>query len=254
MNKKFTYVVPFYFGERMVTKRVPRYNDKLVQNKFYFVEKHIDFLNSYPNNDIEKVIFLVNQRPEDNVDEIKYFFASRVNIIKQKYKFVLTFRENKNISYGAWNDAICNDLQSESDESSYYFCLEDDYIPSTNTFAYPFIERCNEATSYVCCLARFDGSIVSSYASVSNGLFLKSSCKRVYENNGSVFALTNRNEYTYSDACNIQEIFYRLFLDMGYNITDISDLYYVPFFESDCAMIKKIGNVNGPSLIEPILI
>lgn len=247
----FTYIVPFYFGDRMVSQRVPEYKNLLSQNKFYFVEKHIEFLSSYPNDDLEKIIFLVNQRPEDDVNEIQSFFDLRTKELQERFDFVLTFRENRNISYGAWNDAICNDLQT-SGKSEYYFCLEDDYLPSTNNFIYPFIEKCNEATPYVCCKAVYDSYIT--YASVSNGLFLKSACKRVYEKNQCIFSLTNRSEYSYSDACSIQETFYRPFLEMGYDMIDILDNYFVPFFESDTGRIKKIGNENHPTLIEPILL
>lgn len=237
----------------MVSQRVPEYKNLLLQNKFYFAEKHIEFLSSYPNNDLEKIIFLVNQRPEDDVNEIQSFFDLKAKELKEKFDFTLTFRENKNISYGAWNDAICTDLQTTG-KSEYYFCLEDDYIPSKNNFIYPFIEKCNEKTPYVCCKAVYDNHSVGAYASVSNGLFLKSACENVYKKNQSVFSLTNKDEYSYSDACSIQETFYRLFLEMGYDIIDIFDRYFIPFFESDTGRIKKIGNENNPTLIEPILL
>lgn len=255
MSRQFAYIVPFYFGERMVTQRVQSYTECLSKNKFYFAEKQIEFLNSCQNKDLKKVIFLVNQRLEDDVDEIGSFFRENTKEISKKFNFSLIFRENKNVSYGAWNDAICSDIILNDEEIYYYFCLEDDYIPSKDDFVYPFIERCNEKTAYVCCKAVYDEHPhVSEYASVSNGLFLKSACKKVYEENKIVFSLTNKNQYTYSDACDNQVLFYRLFLQMGYRITDIADSYYVPFFESDNGMIKKIGAVDKETLIEPILL
>ena len=251
----FAYVVAFYFGERLATQRLPKYAEGLSKNKFYFAEKHIEFLNSYSGSDLKKVIFLINQRPEDDVEEIQSFFEKNTKEISSKFNYSFSFRENKDISYGAWNDAICKDLEINDEDIEYYFCLEDDYLPTRDTFVDPFIERCNEETPYVCCRAvHGEHSTISSYASISNGLFLRSACKKVYEANKTLFLLTNRNEYTYADACDNQVMFYKLFLDMGYSMSDIVDTYFVPFFEADTARIKEFGKEGGETLIEPILL
>lgn len=249
MNK-FTYIVMFYFGERIASKRLPRYTETLSQNKFYFAEKQIEFLKSISNQDLVKVIFVVNQRPEDDINEIQSFFDSRTKEIPAKVS--LLFRENKNISYGAWSDAICNDIETNDVESNYYFCLEDDYIPTSSDFVYPFMNKCNETTPYVCCKAVTD--VEYPYPSISNGLFLKDACKKVYEKYNFILSLTNSSEYSYSDACHNQYICYRAFLELGYNITDIENEYFFPFFESDSGRIKEFGNKNSRTLIEPILI
>lgn len=246
MNSKFTYVTCCYFGIRANQK----YNAQLEKNKFFFVEKHFEFLKSYKNNDIEKIIFVVNKTENDNIDEITSYFSKKSEEISDDIEFVLLFRDNKFFSYGAWNDAIVEDLEHEEDESSYYFCLEDDYIPSTNHFFQPFASRCNEKTPYVCSKAVINHSVYIDHPSMSVGMFLKSSCKNVYNKNKFVFLVDGNN--TYENAWRIQQTFYKSFLDMGYGITDILDSYSSPFLCSSTNEVKIFGKENAESLVEPI--
>lgn len=253
LNSKFTYIVPFYFGDRMATQYIPAYKQKMLEDKFYFAKKHIEFLENYSNNDLEKIIFVINQRDEDDVNEINEFFEKNTKIISSKTNLKLLFRDNVNISYGAWNDAICDDIENEDNQSLYYFCLEDDYIPTTFNFVYPFIERCNDKTPYVCCKAVFDDFYIA-YASISNGIFLKKSCEQVYQKNNFIFLLNPKDSNIYSNACYTQQTFYRPFLDMGYTMTDILDQYSAPFF---CSVSNKItihGQENLEALLRPITI
>lgn len=247
MISKFTYLVCFYFGPRGNTK----YNDILEQDKFFFVDRHLQFLKSYKNNDIEKIIFVINNTANNNVEEITSYLAEKTEEISDDIEFVLLFRDNKYFSYGAWNDAIIEDLQSECDESSYYFCLEDDYIPSSTNFLSPFIDRCTEQTPYVCCKAIIDHPDYIDHPSMSVGLHLKSACKNVYDKNKFVFLVDGDNSYP--NAWRVQQTFYKPFLDMGYGITDILDSYASPFLCSATNEIKMFGNENFEVLIEPIV-
>ena len=247
MTSKITYLVCCYFGPRSNVK----YNSILQENKFFFAEKHLEFLKSYKNNDIEKIIFVVNKTANDDVDEITSYFSEKIKEISDDIEFVLLFRDNRYFSYGAWNDAIVEDLQSENDESSYYFCLEEDYIPSSSDFLSPFIDRCNEQTPYVCCKAITNHLNYIDHPSISNGLYLKSSCKKVYDKNKFVFLVDGDNSY--QNAWRIQQTFYKPFLDMGYGITDILDSYSSPFLCSTTNEVKMFGNENSKVLIEPIV-
>lgn len=246
MTSKFTYLVCCYFGARANQK----YNSAMKENKFVLVEKHIEFLKSYSNDDIEKVIFVINKTENDDVDEITSYFSEKSEQILGDIEFVLLFRDNKFFSYGAWNDAIVEDLQSEDDESSYYFCLEDDYIPSSSNFLPPFIERCNEKTPYVCCKAVINHPGYIDHPSMSVGLYLKSSCKNVYDKNKFVFLVDGNNSY--ENAWRIQQTFYKPFIDMGYGITDILDSYSSPFLCSSTNEVKMFGEENSEVLVEPI--
>ena len=69
MTSKFNYLVSFYFGPR----NNKNYNARLEENKFFFAEKHIEFLENYSEKNIEKVIFVVNLTPKDSQEEIENF-------------------------------------------------------------------------------------------------------------------------------------------------------------------------------------
>lgn len=246
MNFKFTYLSCFYFGPRANAK----YNSFLKLNKFFFIDKHINFLKKYQHNNIEKIIFVVNQTPTDDIDEITSYISMRSEEIPDNIEFVLMFRDNKFFSYGAWNDAIVEDLQHENDESSYYFCLEDDYLPTNENFIFPFVEKCNQETPYVCSKAVVGHSDYRDHPSISNGLFLKSACKNVMTKYNSVFYVNGNT--TYENAWRIQQTFYNLFLDMGYEITDILDSHSSPFLCSVTNEIKMFGEEKYEALIGPI--
>lgn len=248
MTSKFTYLVCFYFGKRANQK----YNSELEKNKFFFVEKHFEFLKSYDNNNIEKVIFVINKTANDNTDEITSYFSEKSQEISDNIEIVLLIRENKFFSYGAWNDAIVEDIESGENESSYYFCLEDDYIPTSNNFLSPFIDRCNEKTPYVCCKAVTNNPDYFDHPSISVGLYLKLSCKNVYDQNKFVFLVGGDNSY--ENAWKIQQTFYKPFLDMGYGITDILDYYSSPFLCSSTNNVKMFGKENSEILVEPIVL
>ena len=114
MTSKFNYLVSFYFGPR----GNENYNKRLKDNKFFFAEKHIDFLKNYSKNNIEKVIFVVNLTPSDNQEEITNFFAENSSKISDDIEFDLIFRDNYGFSYAAWNEGIIEDLQKEDGKQS----------------------------------------------------------------------------------------------------------------------------------------
>lgn len=248
MTSKFTYLVCCYFGPRANQK----YNSILAENKFALIEKHLDFIKKYKKKDLVKVIFVVNQTKGDNVEEITSYFSKKSEEISDDIEFVLLFRENRFFSYGAWNDAIVEDLQGDIDNSSYYFCLEDDYIPSSNTFIKPFINKCSEETPYICSKAVVDHPEYPDHPSMSVGLFLKTACQNVYKKNNTVFLVDGDNSY--QNAWRIQQTFYMPFLEYGYGIADILDNYSFPFLCSSTNEIKIFGKEESEILIEPIVL
>ena len=245
-EQKYNYIVPFYFGSRMNRE----YSNKIKENKFFFAEKHTDFLKKYKKNNIEKVIFVVNMTAKDNLDEIQEFFSKNSEQISDKIEVNLLFRENEHFSYGAWNHAIIDDLNSKNQNSKYYFCFEEDYLPVDDDFSIPFIEKCNEDTPYICSKAVVNHSNYIDHPSISIGVFLKDACRKVYENNQYVFLLHGDNSYV--GAWNIQLTFYKPFLDMGYKIDDILNEYSFPFMCSDTNTIKYFGDPNNKTLIKPV--
>jgi hypothetical protein len=248
MTSKFNYLVSFYFGPR----GNENYNARLRQNKFFFAEKHIEFLENYSEKNIEKVIFVVNLTPKDSQEEITNFFAENSSKISDEIEFDLIFRDNYGFSYAAWNEGIIDDLQKESGEAEYYMCLEEDYMLKTDTSILPIIERCNEVTSYVACSAVVNHPDYPDHASFSEGMFYKESCRKVYEEKGSPFYIINGNN-DYPHAWKIQETFYKNFLDMGYKITDFLDGYSCDFLYTGSNELKTFGESNTEKLIVPIM-
>ena len=248
MTSKFNYLVSFYFGPR----GNENYNARLKDNKFFFAEKHIEFLENYSENNIEKVIFVVNLTPSDNQEEITNFFAENSSKISDDIEFDLIFRDNYGFSYAAWNEGIIDDLQKEEGEAEYYICLEEDYMLRTDTSILPIIERCNEVTSYVACSAVIDHPDYPDHASFSEGMFYKDSCRKVYEEKGNPFYIINGNN-DYPHAWKIQETFYKNFLDMGYKITDFLDGYSCDFLYTGSNEVKTFGESDTEKLIVPIM-
>ena len=62
MTSKFNYLVSFYFGPR----GNENYNARLKDNKFFFAEKHIDFLKNYSKNNIDALYRSRNYVEIDN--------------------------------------------------------------------------------------------------------------------------------------------------------------------------------------------
>lgn len=248
MSSKFNYLVSFYFG----TRGNSNYNNRLKENKFFFAEKHIEFLKNYSLKNIEKVIFVVNLTPKDNEEEITQFFSSSSSKISDDIEFVLIYRQNDGFSYGAWNEAIIDDLQKENEESEYYMCFEDDYILNDETSVLPILERCNEINSYVACMAVVDHPNYINHPAFSVGMFHKESCRKVFNEFGSPFFIMNGgNDYPHS--WKIQETFYKNFLDMGYQITDFLDEYSCDFLYTGTNEVKTFGKSDSKKLVVPIM-
>lgn len=248
MTSKFNYLVSFYFGLRGNEK----YNIQLKDNKFFFAEKHIEFLENYSEKNIEKVIFVVNLTSNDNQEEITNFFAENSSKISDDIEFNLIFRNNYGFSYAAWNEGIIDDLQKEDGEAEYYLCLEEDYMLRTDTSVLPMIKRCNEVTPYVACSAVIDHPNYIDHASFSVGIFHKDSCRKVYEEKGDPFYIIDGNN-DYSHAWKIQETFYKNFLEIGYKITDFLDEYSCDFLYTGSNEVKTFGDVNTEKLVVPIM-
>lgn len=248
MTSKFNYLVSFYFGPR----NNKNYNARLEENKFFFAEKHIEFLENYSEKNIEKVIFVVNLTPKDSQEEIENFFAENSCKISDDIEFDLIFRNNYGFSYAAWNEGIIDNLQIEGGEAEYYMCLEEDYILKTDKSVIPMIERCNEVTPYVACSSVIDHPNHIDHPNFSVGIFHKDSCRKVYEEKGNPFYIINGNN-DYPHSWKIQETFYKNFLDMQYKITDFLDEYSCDFLNTGSNEVITFGDVNSEKLVVPIM-
>ncbi len=246
MLSKVNYLVTFYFGSR----NNKDYNTEIGEGKFFFPEKHLEFLEKYPHDNIGKVIFVINMTPYDNQEEIENYFRENSSRISDDVEFRLLFRSNTEFCYGGWNDGIADDLDEDND-SEYYFCIEEDYILADYDSMFPMIERCKEDVAYVCSHSVNDHPNHIDHASHVEGVLSREACKKVYEKFGSpLYIIPGNNDYPH--AWRIQETFFKYHLEMGYKITDYLDEYSSNFLDTGSMSIRTFGDKETKRLIIPI--
>lgn len=246
MSSKVNYLVTFYFGSR----NNKDYTTKIGKGKFFFPEKHLEFLENYPHDNIAKVIFVINMTPYDNQEEIENYFRENSSRISDNIEFRLLFRNNTQFCYGGWNDGIADDIEEGSD-SEYYFCIEEDYILADYDSMFPMIERCKGDVAYVCSHSVNDHPNHIDHASHVEGILSREACKKVYEEFGSPFYMIDGNN-DYPHAWRIQETFFKYHLEMGYKITDYLDEYSSDFLNTGSMSIRTFGDKETKRLIIPI--
>ena len=233
---KINYIVAFYIGDRVHTG----YNTALKTNPLSMVEKHIESLR---NTDIDLVSFVFN------VDDY-----SMINVIEDLMKnydigfsHQCIFRNNTGGSYGAWNDVIKLNIN----DFDYFFLIEDDYIPVTDDFYNPFLERCSYKIPYVC------GFVDKSWTgivhpSVSNGILYADACKFVYNKYDNVFQIHDGNSISILHKNQME--FYDYFNREQFGITDILDEYSTPYMISNSQEIRVFGDCDNPVLLTPVIL
>ena len=257
----YDYIVSFYLGPRACQKTT----ESLRRDKFLFVKRHLDFLQSYTKEDMSSSIFIINIDKEKEEQEIR----GEIKNILKRYNIScsdlrILFRRNGGYSYGAWNDYITEDCRSKflkHQDKEYYFCIEDDCIPTDQDFFIPFAKKCNEKTPYVCCVIRPDDGDNKIYgespwprhAAISHGCFLKQSCLKIYKKYQSVFNIINAGDpRKHSLGCENQVYFYNYFFKEGFDMTSIASEHKIIYQETYVDQRVTYGNRNGKTLIIPI--
>lgn len=242
------YIVCFYFGKR----RTRLTNLLLQDNRYGLVKKHVEFLEKFKEDgELNKIIFVINGDSESDRKVVETILSKskleNYNIIK---------RANLDYSYGAWNTAIIENINSKA---THAVLIEDDYIPSHKSFHKYFLDLFDENTAYVC--QYYDTSNEIDHAAISNGIISYEKCKAVYEKNGTVLKLVgsqNSKEYTLDTAERNQCIFLEYFTkEFGYDIKDITKNHYSFYLEwvqsGESSNVRVYGNTSGIRLITPIL-
>lgn len=232
------YVAAFYIGPNRPTP----YVDAFQKDPLHFIRIHKDFLDTCNDTHIVGATFVV-------VDEITPEIKNQIKECTDQCKVPITilYRPNGGYSYGAWNEAIKRSIN----DYDYFFMIEDDYIPDDRDFYVPFVARITEDTPYVCGYVGIDQGVT--HAAHSNGIITKEACKKVLENNEDLFIFVNTDKL--EDGWESQRNFLSKFTDMGYNITDITDLYLTRHM-MDCYAnrIAEFGNPDSRCLIQPIVV
>lgn len=233
INNTLNYIIAFYLSDRM--SRL--YSDYTRKNKFYFLEKHIEFLNK--GTDIDLVTFVFNVDDFSVVDEI----AKKILTSNIQFKYEVVIRYNTGFSYGAWNEVINKNIK----KFDYYFISEDDYIPTIKNFYKPFIDKLSDNAPYV---AFMTSEEIKRHASFSIGVFKGDACCKVYEKYNKVFKIIETKEYR--DAYTNQIDFFDYFRDFDYTIENIIDEYKLPYMDSSKNSITYYGKKDNPVLFIPI--
>jgi hypothetical protein len=227
------YIACFFLGER---RNVLAEKEPLV-----LLNKHIGFLSKLPKNSkIKKAIFVLNSDSPNDLNQIEQDFVSLCEDGIKNIPIKILVRQNVDFSYGGWNDAIQQDIESKSN-IDYYFLIEDDYLPIKKNFCDAYLDFMKNKVAYVASYIDYSNEYHQSHLttlgiqeevyefipSISNGLLSASAARIVYKKYNTVFNLYQATNYDYAVANQIT--FLNYFLGIRYKIDDISSQYAVPF-------------------------
>jgi RimJ/RimL family protein N-acetyltransferase len=251
--EKFDYIVAFYLEQR----RNPLYKDLPKTDRYFFIEKHLEFLSKHHKNikNLNKVYLI------GNVDKVEEFLPIYKDITKLIKDYQLDdvvdcdIKPNAGLSYGAWEHTLIKNLSNP--KPKYAFLIEDDYVPTTPDFCDPFITKMKskENVGYVASL--YWSNVNHPHAAISNGLIDYDICVEIYKENNRVFNLTQTNTPGYADAGKNQVSFLDIITRKGYSVLDVADLCSIPFLDlglrNNKPSIVNYGDKNKKSVIEPII-
>lgn len=240
MEHKTNYIVVLYMGHRRTSN---------VSAPLVMLHKHLDFLqqNKIP---LQRVTVVVNCEQDADfaalADTITYYDNYYVDL-------KVRMRHNSGFSYGGWNDTI-NACIEEGDDFTEYFLIEDDYVPVVHDFLDIFRSRMIDNVAFVCQKVFYNTHGVYKHAAISNGLLAAPAALRSYNIYGS--ALSVLPAKTYADAEWNQVHFLELIQEVGFDMTDISDIASVEFLSRQNSGYVKIehGNATKPAVLEPIVV
>tara|TARA_B100001063_G_C16692280_1_gene517733 strand:+ start:105 stop:935 length:831 start_codon:yes stop_codon:yes gene_type:complete len=253
------YVVCCWFGPRGSKK----YSALIEGDKFYFINQHLEFLNTYSKGDIEKATFVVNSRPDEDTETVEKFFAEVK--LDSGIKVDYLFRDNKDSnglvrgSYGAWNDVMVKDITADTNIEK-FLMFEDDYILVNEDCVYPYIERCTKESPLVCSYVMKPNQWCIEHLSHATPVCVdKMIAKKIYDEYKEVlyFEQPNPSLSDYSNICNVQVYCQKHFTNKGYKLVDVLDEYSTgylycnqPGFSEELLVV--FGDSQNATLVIPI--
>ena len=229
------YVVSVFLGNRR--------NKNQNADPFYCVRKHLNFLAQNPWYTSTFVCNKFIPKIDDLLPKIaKEYDAPNLKII---------FRDNVDCSYGAWHQAVVENIHKELD---YHFLIEDDYIPANPWFLTPFLNKMSPNVHYVCSKLLEIPRAMQLHASVSNGLLSHALAQKVFEKHQKVFMLCgarrslNGLDYV---MCERNQIHFLDYFE-GTKLEEIADEYQVPFLMST-NWVRQLGSTAYAPIIPIIM-
>jgi len=236
----FDYIISCYFGSR----RSSMINAHLLKDNFYLINEHLKFLNEnlHTINDINNIIFTINGGSDVLVNDLKkitedYSFSNKI---------IIQSRVNSGYSYAAWNFALEDRLNNNTD-SDYAFLCEDDYVPCDANFYNIFIGYFKDDVAYVCQLYTTLDRKYQPHPAISNGFISYKTAREVYSEYNKIFDLNYDIGYKNAELNQINFLNYF----KNYRFLDITDNYFSRFLHLD--VIKTYGNENSKEIIKPII-
>tara|TARA_B100002019_G_scaffold69376_1_gene59707 strand:- start:38 stop:868 length:831 start_codon:yes stop_codon:yes gene_type:complete len=253
------YVVCCWLGPRGSKK----YSAFIESDKFYFINQHLDFLNTYSKDDIEKATFVINSRPDEDTEIVEKFFAEVK--LDSGIKVDYLFRDNKDSnglirgSYGAWNDAMVKDIIADTNIEK-FLLFEDDYILVDEDCVQPFSERCTEQNPFVCSYVMKPNQWCIAHPSHAGVMCLsKAVSKKLYDEYKEVlyFEPPNPSLPDYSNTCNVQVYCQKHFTNKGYGLVDVLDEYSTGYLYCNQPgygeeLLVVFGDSKNETLVIPI--
>lgn len=258
------YVVALYLGKR----RNGMVQECMDQDPFYLFKSHMLAIHRYKMEGIHKVTFVLNQ--SENVEAEEMFddiFQQYRNLCSNKNIEIELLRnpDNKHISYGAWHHAVLNGLSDE--RTKHFFLMEDDYVPCSDNFHHPYVDKSGPDISYVCQLwtppSPQPKTIHSGRVAITNGLLNADLSRKVFEKYGRCFMLDVTSDYghmsrsrTLDDVSKkyllsgpAQKNFVKLYQECNYRVVDLGPGWQQLFLNSRSVKVYGEGN---PATLYPI--
>lgn len=227
------YIVAFYLGDRGTLP----VNDYLQKDRYHYVKKHIEVLNSLELPHIHKATFIISEYQASIDSKVQ----DLVNNTPCKIPIEVYYRKNEGYSYAGWNEVITKSVNNNED-TDYYFLIEDDYIPHCNNFYEPFVNECKKNVAFVSQVWR------ENHAAVSNGLLSGVAARLIRKHYKQVFCINEKDDtYTAGVLNQIHFLDYAKKLNLSFSDVCKSSLQIF----LDRKDFTFWGNTKGKILIVP---
>lgn len=215
------YIVAIYTGKR----RNQVVNERLY-DPCYFAKKQLFGLETLNLPLITKATFVVSPSDDRTRDQQVVDYVNDIGKVKGIQLDSFIRKTNDFFSYGSWNDGI----QRNIDNDENLFLIEDDYFPCADEFYKPFVDRMEETNAAYVCQLWSDKFLTRACAAISNGLMNINAAREHYKRYKECLNLKGIKKNMGRNQGVVAQIeFLDKFIDMGFNISDISDEYGHPF-------------------------
>jgi hypothetical protein len=214
----------------------------------------------YKIDEIHKITFVLNpsenKEAEEKIDDV---FEEYRSLCSRNVEYeLLKNPDNKHISYGAWHYGVLNGLSDE--RTKHFFLNEDDYVPCSDNFYQPYLDKSGPDISHVCQLwtpsEPKPKTIHSGRLSMPGGLLNADLSKIVFDKYGRCFMLDVTSDYNNVSRSNTiddvtkkyilsgsaQKYFMRLYQESNYRIVDIGPNWKKLFLNSRGVKVYGEGN------------